>query len=586
MNDESWARPRAFSHIIESFFPNIEVGQAAYHFARRQDHDAPGTSPMNRDFITYAFLSALRHTGRCGSGPGPGAGSKFRVLRDAVLENPFVGPSQRSIVLSKFARAQRTYVALAAGARRHKRARARRAHANEDMFLRPLAALPSCAVMELYDDASRTVYTFRLSDLIRLAKSSLCHAPEFFVDPQAIRNPYTGVEFTTAQLYTIYEAIRRSPYEIPAVLHLYRRGGFSVQALVDRGEAFIREEAIDSVRSIDEGQQSLHITRMLQDYDDCVRGLPTHPATLGHDVLLDAFGRFLPVYLRTTLSLHPDLRTRSRLRLQAELSRFAAQNPALGQARAGGDAAPRAGGGAESLAPIRRTPLMDLRARRRRRLARLLQAVGARARETRQIEEGIMQEAGAEQDNDNERALGMHAEREEHEAAEIAEAARGYEESDDSDASMQDAVSQDAPDEDELGSSGESERSDSPPRPAEQEVTYVPVAPPTAEATLQEAFTWFSQASHGGLAGGPEGGGEAREQNVINYPLIQAPPPAPDRTASPPSPSGSSDAVSDSSPAADGIAIPQTQALDPSGSALGPRRPFSADRLRGLSRRV
>ena len=236
MDEESWSRPRAFNHIIESFFPNITVGQAAYHFPS----PSSDTSPMNRDFVTYAFLNSLRHAMPLGAPPSRQPGSKFRVLRAAVIDNPFVGPSQRSILLSKFSLAQRAYTTMSAGARRYKMARARRAYTNEDMFLRPLAGLPPSAITEIYDDASRTTYTFRLSDLIQLVRSSLCTAPDFFVDPQPIRNPYTNVPFTTAQLYTIYNRIRESPYEIPTVFHIYRNGGFSRRHLLDRPEAFIR----------------------------------------------------------------------------------------------------------------------------------------------------------------------------------------------------------------------------------------------------------------------------------------------------------------------------------------------------------
>ena len=59
MDQESWSRPRAFNHIIESFFPETRVGSCAFDF-----YDlGPGRTPANRDFITYAFLTSLRHSG-------------------------------------------------------------------------------------------------------------------------------------------------------------------------------------------------------------------------------------------------------------------------------------------------------------------------------------------------------------------------------------------------------------------------------------------------------------------------------------------------------------------------------------------
>lgn len=599
MEEVSWSRPRAFNHIIESFFPTIKVGCVAYYFI----DPSSNASPLNRDFVTYAFLSALRHATPPGKNQSLQPGSKFRVLRDAVLVNPFVGPSQRDTLLSTFSLSQRTYAFLGAAARRRKTRNARRDHTNEDMFLRPLADLPPTATTEIYDDASRTVYTFRISDLIQVIRSSLCAAPDFFVDPQPIRNPYTGVPFTHAQLYTIYNRIRDSPYEIPTVFHIYRRGGFSIRHLLDRAEAFIREEAIDAVRRIHDNQRKAYVTRMLREYNDSLIGIVIHPR-FPNDCLMSTFGRYLPTYLRTTLSLHPDLRTRSRLRLQTELSRFAALNPMYGRPRiraAGSADGPMQfyhEGDHDQVAP-RETTRRIVSRHRRRRLASLLEVVGVRSRNM-QIERDIIREAEVQEDNETERILGMNQEVEEYEAEEeVLEMAASAEEdegeAEDDDAEDDDTEMQDAGAEGHSSSEDdeESERSDSPPRPSYQsDITYVPVpiAPPgspshaeasAADETLRDAFRLFAQSSGG--AGPPPANTGAREDIEAETeesaasgladdhpPLIQIPPPLPPSSSPEPQ-----------SPLPSPTALPrlQSQPPDPSDNTLGPRRPASARRL-------
>ena len=100
--NNSWCCQRTFQYIIESFFPHTRLGCAAYH------HNPPGDpmGPVNKDFVAYAFLASMRHVSSWRAPSQRQPGSKFRVLRDAVLNNPFVGPCQREVLLARFSKAQ------------------------------------------------------------------------------------------------------------------------------------------------------------------------------------------------------------------------------------------------------------------------------------------------------------------------------------------------------------------------------------------------------------------------------------------------------------------------------------------------
>ena len=589
--NNSWCCQRTFQYIIESFFPHTRLGCAAYH------HNPPGDpmGPVNKDFVAYAFLASMRHVSSWRAPSQRQPGSKFRVLRDAVLNNPFVGPCQREVLLARFSKAQRIYMRLSAAARTRKMARARVARADHDMFLRPLADLPPCATTEIYDDDSRTIYKFRLSDLLRLIKAALCTAPDFFVDPQPVRNPYTGQPFTTAQLYTLYGRIRQSAYEIPTVFHMYRAGGFSTRCLVDRAEAFIREEAIDAVRGAHDDQRTRYVTRMLRDYHEDLQGLTIHPR-FPNTQLLATFGRFLPTYLRTTLSMHPDLQTRSRLRLHAELSRFVASHPMYGRPRLGD--APgelrfhsEAGGN-----PVAATPRSALR-----RLVPLLEAVGIPAAvRNAQIEGSIMREAGQqvlreagqqvlrEAEEQVLREAGQQVLREAEEQVDAA-----HEEQ--AEAEMEHAVTlqheyemqQQAGDgEHSSEEDSDDERPDSPPRPAamhadidtdggrndHDEVTYVPAQETADTQDEADAFDWLANPPPVAGSGMDtyDGSDEGVAPMETDAPLIHLPAPAPVSPEAPaplsPRPAGPS--------AASPPPIPRLQAQPPNPprGTLGPSR--------------
>ena len=537
MDQESWSRPRAFNHIIESFFPETRVGSCAFDFYGL----CQGRTPANRDFITYAFLTSLRHSGPCGQPASGRPGSKFRVLRDAVMVNPFVGPSQRSVLLRAFSDAQRCYSVMCTAARAHKIKHARHAHTDEDLYLRPLRGLPPRAITRLYDDASRTVYTFRMSDLIRIAKAALCSAPDFFVDPQDIRNPYTNMPFTSAQLYTLYERIRCSGYEIPPVLQLYRRCGFSRRGLLDKGEALIREEAIDAVRYAHDSMRQVYITRMLREYNTSLRGLVIHPKFPRAD-LMASFGHYIPTFLRTTLSLHPDLRARSRVVLETSLSQFARSYPMYGRVRGGvaGEGGglcfydERHGRVPPDAPPPRLAADTELRAARRARIA------------------GLIEVATASIASASERIESMHAEAEENAHGSLEHAVQMYE------AEMEEVPSEVDSDDDRSSRSGSPP---SPPHPA-----AAPPVPP-AETTLNEAFNWMGRHGHGSVGS---------DQHVLTVDTDSDAPSDSDV----PSHDEPPNLILPASPPT--IPLLQTEPTDASGNLLGPSRA----RVRTLSHRV
>ena len=76
-------------------------------------------------------------------------------------------------------------------------------------------------LITLFDDMARTQYVFRLSNLLTIIKMSLSNSVEFFSEPNYIKNPYTNVKFTDAQLYTIYFKLRESSFVMPTLFHLY-----------------------------------------------------------------------------------------------------------------------------------------------------------------------------------------------------------------------------------------------------------------------------------------------------------------------------------------------------------------------------
>jgi hypothetical protein len=352
---------RAFTYILAGMFPDIDAAKCAYE-------TPPGRSEsINHDFVPYALLSSLL----LGHGGARGC-AKFSILKGGVIDNVHVSDRQREAVLQAFSEAQRCYSGLCRFARLWKVKHARAGCVDTDLYMNPLSDLRENLVVELFDDPSRTVYKFRLSDLVAMSESALSNSPEFFADPQEIRNPYTNIPFSTAQLYTIYMRVKDAGYDVPLLFSQYRRAGFDLTAFCEANECYIRDAAIENfVRAGSDSEKYYYVTKMLREHRRDLNGVSVHPG-FPHAFLLETFGRYLKDYLLETYSLHPGRKYRARIALQGALLRFGRLNPTYGRRMIELDSAGSAETGRPEFrttyvhAVVTRTPEVTPRARRRR----------------------------------------------------------------------------------------------------------------------------------------------------------------------------------------------------------------------------
>ena len=311
---------RAFTYIFAGMFPDIDAARCAY--ATPPDRSCS----INHNFVPYAFLSSLL----LGHGGIHGC-TKFSILKNGILDNMHIPCEEREEIMAAFSKSQRCYLGLCRFARLWKIKRARAGCNETDLYMNPLSDLKHNLVMELFDDSSRTIYKFRLSDLIAISETSLSNSPEFFSDPQDIRNPYTNIPFTVAQLYTIYFKIKIAGYDIPLLFSQYYRSGFDLVAFCESNECYIRDAAINNfVKTGSDGEKYYYITKMLREHRRDLNGVSVHPG-FPHTFLLNTFKKYLKDYLLETFSLHPGRKYRARIALQASLLRFGRLNPTYGR---------------------------------------------------------------------------------------------------------------------------------------------------------------------------------------------------------------------------------------------------------------
>jgi hypothetical protein len=164
---------------------------------------------------------------------------KHRCLKE-YMDNQFMTSDMKQTILKNFASAQRTYIALARFSQICKK-RIAKSTIDTDLYMNPINKEH---INSLCIHQNSTNYWFTVADLINHINSALTNSPYYYADPLEIKNPYTNIPFTDAQLYTIYFKIRTSTFLMPVLFHNLFLCGFDLVQFRLNNESEIRENFI------------------------------------------------------------------------------------------------------------------------------------------------------------------------------------------------------------------------------------------------------------------------------------------------------------------------------------------------------
>ena len=273
-------------------------------------------SPYHKkiDLHTYGFIFRIQYTTL----------SKLQVLKIFVIEAFFMNNDEKSFFLNRFSKIQRCYWAFSRLARSFKVKKAKQFDIDCDLCTTPFTALPKSVLTDIYDDETQTMYRFRLSDIVTLANRALSHSPNFFVQPFVVRNPYTNIPFTKAQLYQIYFELRESPLMMPSLFHLWFTVNFNLKVFLREYEPILVNKSIrDLVQNGSNEDIIGHIYDMAQYYLVDHTIADNYPA----ERLIHYLKPYLEYYLLSQYSLSPTLRKRAEISLRSQIYEFKMKNP-------------------------------------------------------------------------------------------------------------------------------------------------------------------------------------------------------------------------------------------------------------------
>lgn len=114
---------------------------------------------------------------------------------------------------------------------------------NFDLLFNSLDNYKEVEVIKLIQN--KTIYKFRILDLINLWKISLLKSETMFATPKNLKNPYTNIEFKNHNLYNIFFSINKTKYIMPQIILNYYKCSFDITDFKKKNFPFLQEKAIE-----------------------------------------------------------------------------------------------------------------------------------------------------------------------------------------------------------------------------------------------------------------------------------------------------------------------------------------------------
>ena len=254
--------------------------------------------------------------------------NKFNILNIIILNNKNICEFEKKFFLIEFYKAQKIYSAFRELAKLYKFKYRHKFEIDMDLCFNKYSNLNSSILINLLEN--NIIYKFRLSDLVNIINNALLNAPDFFAEPYNIRNPYTNLPFSIANLYNIYFKIKKSNLIMPIIFNLYFLANFNLDKFKNENECFIRDKCIDRfVKSDSINEQHEYIMKMFYSYHNFIY-FTLHPL-FPKKTIVTIFKNYLKSYLLYEYSLNPYIRETSKIHLEYKLALFSQLNPDFGK---------------------------------------------------------------------------------------------------------------------------------------------------------------------------------------------------------------------------------------------------------------
>lgn len=248
-----------------------------------------------------------------------------------ILQNDNLSGKDKQSLFDIFSKTQKTYNSLNKFCFSYKRHKSKFFDMNYDLCMNDFDTLKSNILFSLFCKKDKTIYRFRISDIINIINNALTYDQNFISTPQQIKNPYTNIPFDKGELYYIYFKIKESPFLMPFLFHQLFIVNFDLEQFRLYNECYIRENSISNfIKSDNIIEKHKYILSMFADY--FIYANISINFFFPPNILVNHFNKpYLELYLKSLYSLNPDLKFNSNIILTQKLIRFHRLNPNYAQ---------------------------------------------------------------------------------------------------------------------------------------------------------------------------------------------------------------------------------------------------------------
>jgi hypothetical protein len=288
----------------------------AIHVPRVSDKNNRFSEEVAKTFIRFFYFQPHQRMS---------VSKKYLCIHN-VINNPFVSPEIQTNYLQHLCEVQHKYFVLLRFVMRCKWKYAK-VQVSTDLYMNELAPTHR-RTLQLFQYGR--IYSFALSDLIKMVIHSITHSSYLFPLPIRAKNPYTHQDFTKSDLYNIYFKMRDTLYCIPHLIELYFRCDFDIYRFKKQHSTEIFQtivknyidnlESSDSVQLFYEMIHYLHMERIISIDED-------YPV----QCLIKTMKPFLYLYMFCKYTCDKQLENNITHELCYRFHHFVNQNPLFGR---------------------------------------------------------------------------------------------------------------------------------------------------------------------------------------------------------------------------------------------------------------
>jgi hypothetical protein len=186
---------------------------------------------------------------------------------------------------------------------------------DQDLYLTSLDDFNEKYLISLLE--GKSIYKFRISDIVNLWMLALTHTCVLFVKPVCVKNPYTNLEFSKSSLYNIFLKLVHTGFIIPPLIISFIKYNLDIDMFTIRNYPELKELSI--LNFMREGScldKFEHIINMLHDNRKII-DYHTIASLSGWSVkkrALVVFCDHLFLYLESEFSCNPLIKNESKKR--------------------------------------------------------------------------------------------------------------------------------------------------------------------------------------------------------------------------------------------------------------------------------